>query len=58
MVICLLLANDAERLASVCLPFWAIGGFGPHWFKPWSSHANDFKIYTCRFLARCLVLLG
>ena len=38
--------------------FGEIGGFKSIWFKPWWSQTNDFKIDTCRFLARQLALLG
>ena len=27
-------------------------------FEPWSNQTNVFKIDACRFLARCLALLG
>ena len=45
-------------MSKVCLPFWKIKGFGPHWFKPQSSGTNNLTIYTCHFLARRLALLG
>ena len=33
-------------------------GFEPHGFEPWSSQTNDLIIYTCRYLARHLALIG
>ena len=43
---------------NIYLPFWKIGESEPRSFKPRSSQTNDFKIDTCRFLARHLALLG
>ena len=37
--------------------FWEVKETEPHRFEPWLSQTNDFKIDTCRHLARCSALL-
>ena len=50
------LAGQMSRASFSCLG--EIGGFGPHGSEPWSRKTNEFKIDTCRFLARRSALLG
>ena len=51
---------DQTRLneLSICLPFWEIGGFGSHGFKPWSSQINDLNIDDCHCLSKRSTLLS
>ena len=38
--------------------FWGGRGIQTHGFESWSSQISDLLMDTCRFLARCSVLLG
>ena len=39
-------------------PVFVDRGIRTYGFEPWLSQTNDFKNYTCRFLARRSALLG
>ena len=42
--VCLVTRWDGRMRRAFRLPFWEIGGFGPHGFESWSSQTNDLHL--------------